>query len=123
MLIAGMGLLLSTTNKATAQSIPGRQKVYISGTSPKVVRLTKKNLLRDNHWEVTEDSSAATIHLYVSMRHWGINDRTARATITDLQNQRSIQTKPFYTITAFTFRPTHCAVKKLVRKRIRPYYS
>lgn len=123
MLIAGIVVLLGTNNTAIAQSIPGRQKVYVSGSSPKVITLTRNNLLRDNHWEITDDSNTATIHLYVSMNHWGINDRKAKATITDLQNQRTINIKPFNTITAFTFRPTHCAIKKLVRKRIRPYYT
>ncbi|MCD6063568.1 MAG: hypothetical protein K0R82_1479 [Flavipsychrobacter sp.] len=108
----------------TAAFAQPHTKVFITSTSPKALKVAKKELAQKPYLAITDNRDEADVVMDLQVKRIWWNDRKAHAVLTDAKSGQSLhQTEPVTTLTRFTFRPKHGVVKKLIRKRITPYYT
>ncbi|WP_276134047.1 hypothetical protein [Polluticoccus soli] len=118
---ACLSVLTLAVTTAFAQSTT---KVFLTSTSPTALRIAKKELTKKPYLAITDNRDEADVVMDLKVKRILLDDKKAYAVLTDAKTGQTVhETKSVNTLTRFTFRPEHSVVKKLIRKRITPYYT
>lgn len=101
-----------------------KTKVFLTSTSPRALKVAKKQLAKKPYLVVTDSRNEADVVMDLKVKRILLDDKKAYAVLTDAKTGQTLhETRSVNTLTRFTFRPEYSVVKKLIRKRITPYYT